>query len=139
MATHQSNCWFILHPLFIQLTNEGFFDRYKQGSSQNSNESFNSLDWSLSPKEQYNSPLETPLSISLAVCIYNSGMEYTISTLLKWENMEVDKNSQRQWQLIDEERLYVGNYKNRERYQIKKKITKTFRNKKTGCFSAWGG
>ena len=60
----------VLHPLFIRLTNEGFFGRCKQGSTQNSNESFNSLVWSLSPKEQYNSPLEISLSISLAVCIY---------------------------------------------------------------------
>ena len=65
---------------------------------------FNSLFWSFSPKEQYNLPLGTSHSNSLAVCLYNSSMEYTISRLLKQANMEVDKNLKRQWQLIEEER-----------------------------------
>ena len=34
---------YVLNPSFIRLTNEGFLDRYKQGSTQNSNESFNLL------------------------------------------------------------------------------------------------
>ena len=124
----------VLHPLFIRLTNEGFRDGCKKGSTQNSSKSFNSLVWSRSPKEQYNSPLETSLSISLAVCIYNSGMEYTISSLLKRANMEVDKNSQRQWQLIDEERLCVGNYKNREDIKLKRKSRKRSEMKKQDAF-----
>ena len=124
----------VLHPLFIQLTNECFLDSCKQGSTQNSNESFNSLVWSLSPKEQYNSPLETSLSISLAVCIYNSGMEYTISSLVKWANTEVDKNSQRHCQLTDKGRLYLGNYKNREDIKLKRKSRKHSEIKKQDAF-----
>ena len=72
------------------------------------------------PKEQYNSPLETSLSISLTVSIYNSGVKYTKSSLLQG-NMEVDKNLKRQWQLIDKERLHVGNYKNKEDIKLKRK------------------
>ena len=34
---------YVLNPSFIRLKNEGFLDRYKQGSTQNSNESFNLL------------------------------------------------------------------------------------------------
>ena len=77
-------------------SNEGFLDRCKQVSTQNLNESFNSLVWILSPKEQYNSPLEALLSISLAAFVCNSGMGYTISSLLKQANMEVNKNLKNQ-------------------------------------------
>ena len=48
--------------------------------------------------------------------------------------MEVDKNSQRQWQLIDEERLYVGNYKDREDIKFKRKSRKRFEMKKQDAF-----
>ena len=125
----------VVHPLFIRLTNEGFLDRCKQGSTQNSNKSFNTLVWSLCPKEQYNSPLETSLSISLAVWIYNSGMEYTTWSLLRRANMKMDKNSQRQWQLTNSRRKIICRERQKSgRYQIKKKITKTFQNKKQDTF-----
>ena len=61
-------------------------------------------------------------------------MEYTISSLLKRANTEVDKNSQRQWQLIDGERLYVGKYKNREEIKLKRKSRKRSEIKKQDAF-----
>ena len=61
-------------------------------------------------------------------------MEYTISSLLKRANTEVDKNSQRQWQLIHDERLYVGNYKNRVDIKLKRKSRKRSEIRKQDAF-----
>lgn len=96
----------VVNPLFIRHSNEDFLNKYKQGSTQNSNEAFNSSMCSLFSKQQYNSSIEKLLSISLTVCIYNSCMQYT--SLLKLANMEVRENSQRQWQLINEEKVSIG-------------------------------
>ena len=110
------------NPLFIRHSNEDFLDRCKQGSTQNSNESFNSSMCSLFSKQQYNFPIEKLLSISLSVRIYNSCMQYT--SLLKLTNMELGKNSQKQWQLINEEKLSIGIYKYREDIKLKRKLRK---------------
>ena len=61
-------------------------------------------------------------------------MEYTTSSLLNQANMEVGKNLTKQWQLIDEERLYFRELHKPGRYKIKMKIKKTFRNKKQDAF-----
>lgn len=47
------------------------------------NESFNHLLWSLCRKEQYVSPLETSRALSLSVCVYNSGLNYTTEKLFE--------------------------------------------------------
>ena len=97
---------------------------------------FNSLFWSFSLKEQYNLPLGTSHSNSLAVCLYNSGMEYTISSLLKQANMEVDKNLKKAIATDRGRKIIFRELQKPGRYEIKTKITKMFTNKKLGCFSA---
>ena len=73
----------VVTPIFKRLADEAFLEGCKNVSNQNANESFNNVLWSFCPKEQFNSPLTTSLAISLAICVYNSGLQYTFTNLLK--------------------------------------------------------
>ena len=67
----------LVTPIFNHLANESFLDSCKNVSNQNANKLFNNVLWSFYPKERSNSPLSTFLVVSLAVCIYNSGLQCT--------------------------------------------------------------
>ena len=93
----------VIHPVFIRLTNEGFLEKCTQGHSQNGNESFITLVWSLSPKENYNNPLETSLAIDLAVKV----------------KLEIDPVMSRQWKALVRLRVLSGECKCREETKLK--------------------
>ena len=77
--------------------------------NQNDNESFNKVSWSLCPKEQLNSST-TPFAVSLAVCLYNYGFQYILTSLLKNVGLEFDMCSQRQCRSMNKERRRKGGY-----------------------------
>ena len=73
----------VVTPIFKRLADEAFLEGCKDVSNQNANESFNNVLWTFCPEEQFNSLLTTSLAISLAICVYNSGLQYTFTNLLK--------------------------------------------------------
>ena len=62
------------------------------------------------PKERFNSPLSTSLAVSLAVCIYNSDLQYTLPNLIKKCNLSCSKKSVKQWHRMDKKRIRKGDY-----------------------------
>ena len=103
-----------ISPVFKRLAGITFLEKCKQCTDQNANESFNSMVWSLSPKEQYNSPMETSLALNIAVCIYNSGMEYAMVKLFEKSNLDFKYSMLQQWRMIDKERVQRSDYSVRE-------------------------
>ena len=120
--------------LFMHVTNEGLLDRCKKGSNQNANESFNTLVWSLSLKEKYNSMLDTSFSVSLVVCFYNNNMECTLCSLIKLGNTESETNMFRQSRQMNEEKIYRRNYKSKDNTKLKWKLQKSSVTKKQDAF-----
>ena len=72
----------VVTPIFKRLADEAFLG-CKNVSNQNVNESFNNVLWSFCPKEQFNLPLTTSFTVSLAICVCNSGLQYTLTNLLE--------------------------------------------------------
>ena len=64
---------------------------------------FNNVLWSFCPKEQFSSPLSASLADSLAVYIYNSGLQCTVANLMKKCNFSYSKKSVEQWHRMDNE------------------------------------
>ena len=83
----------VVTPIFKRLADEAFLEGCKNVSNQNANESFNNVLWSFFSKEQFNSPLTTSLAISLAISVYNSGLQYTLTNLLEKCNSEFNNKS----------------------------------------------
>ena len=100
----------VMKPLFSRLSDVTFLEKCKECSTQNANESFNSLVWSLSPKEKFNSPIETSVAVNLAVCLFNNGIEYTLTNLLQKADMVITNGMRAQWREMDEERIKQGDY-----------------------------
>ena len=67
------------------------------------------------------------LAISLTVCVYSSGLQYTLTNFLEKCNLEFRKKSLYQWSKMDKERIVKGDHSEREE---RKKCTKT-KQKKT--------
>ena len=76
----------------------------------NANESFNNVLWSLCPKEQFYFPTATSFPASLAVFLYNSGLQYTLTNLLKKVGLKFDTCSQRHKRSMDKEKTRKGGY-----------------------------
>ena len=94
IATKQSLCKLVKLPFtdailavinlaFQRLATIEFLEGCKSCRTQNPNEALNHVIWSLAPKEQYVSPLETSLAISLGICLFNNGTQYTYSNLIE--------------------------------------------------------
>ena len=63
------------------------------------------MSWSLFPNEQFNYPTTMRFTVSLAVRLYNSGLEKKLTSLLKSAGIEFDFCSQKQWHSMDKEKM----------------------------------
>ena len=75
-------------PVFTRLANVNFLESVKHCSTQNPCEALNHVIWSLAPKEQHVSPMQTSLAVNIGVCIFNSGTEYTLKQLFNRSNLD---------------------------------------------------
>ena len=105
----------VVTPIFNRLGKLGFLEGCK-------NVSFNKVLWSLCPKEQFNSPTATFFVVSVAVCFYNSGLDYTLTSLLKNTGLESDTCSQRESRSVDKERMRKGGYAVGDAWKEKRKL-----------------
>ena len=118
----------VVTPIFDRFAEEAFLEGCKNVSNQNANESFNNVLQSFSPKEQFNSPLTTSLAIGLAICVYNSGLQFTVTNLLKKCDLEFNNKSLDQWYKMYKERNVQGDYAAREERKKARKQKKTKQN-----------
>ena len=96
--------------VFIRPVSVSFLEPCKNCSNQNASESFNSVVCSLSPKETFNSSMETSFAINLAVCLFNDGFEFTLRSALSAAGLSFTECSLQQWRNIDNERIENGDY-----------------------------
>ena len=81
--------------MFQRLASVEFLEGCRDCKTQNPNEALNHQIRSYVPKEQFtSSPLET--SLNLAACIFDNGMEETITNLFQAADMEISENIQKQ-------------------------------------------
>ncbi|XP_057304114.1 uncharacterized protein LOC130641359 [Hydractinia symbiolongicarpus] len=128
-----------LIPLFTRLANQEFLEGVKQCYTQNPNESLHHLIWTIVPKEQNNSPEEISLGISLGVCIFNSGINYTLTSLFKKCSLQYTETMSNKWKAIDNERIKNAEYKNQETVKLRRKEKKRSRCKKQDAFQRQEG
>ena len=76
------------------------------GVRQSFNESFHNTLWKLSPKNCYNSVLETQFLLHLATLILDQGYEARFSNLFQISGISVSSNMLTQWQKEDKIRKY---------------------------------
>ena len=124
----------VMLPLFNRLSDESFLEGCKECYTQNPNESVHHIIWSLATKDQFNSPMETSLAISLGTCVFNSGLEYTAYNLLKSCDITVSQSMVQAWRKIDNERMQQSEYKERESVQLRRKQVKRNACKKQDAF-----
>ena len=71
--------------------------------------------YGLFSQKNFNSPLTTSLAISSAICVYNSGLQYTLTNLLEKCNLEFNDKSLDQWYKMDKEKNIKGDYAAQEK------------------------
>ena len=98
----------VINPVFQRLASVEFLKGCKSCRTQNPNKALNHVIWSLAPKEQYVSPLETPLAITLGVFLFNNGMQYTYSNLIEMAGIDTTYTMLQKWAKFDTYRVYKG-------------------------------
>ena len=77
-----------INSVFQGLPSVESLEGCKSCRTQNPNETLDHVIWSLVPKKQYDSPLETSLAISLDVFLFNNGMQCTYSNLIEMAGID---------------------------------------------------
>ena len=102
--------------------------------TQNANESLHHVIWGLCPKEQYTSPQECSLAVSLGVLLFNSGMEVIYPELLSNLDVTVTPRMLKTWRKVDNARVRDGEYKEREEVKVRRRKFKKQKAKKADAF-----
>ena len=87
----------VINPVCQRLASVEFLESCKSCRTQNPNEALNHVIWSLAPKEQYVSPLETRLAISLGVYLFNNSMQYTYSNVIEMTGIDTIYTMLQKW------------------------------------------
>jgi hypothetical protein len=124
----------VVKPVFDRLGDAKFLAGCEKCLTQNPNESLHHVIWGLAPKEQYTSPRETSLAVSLGCLLFNSGMEVTYSQLLPHIGLNVSGEMVNAWIKIDKKRSYGAEYKERSIIKERRKKYKRQRAKKADAF-----
>jgi hypothetical protein len=124
----------VIKPVFDRLGDANFLAGCEKCATQNPNESLHHVIWGLAPKEQYTSPRETSLAVSLGCLLFNSGMEVTYSQLLPKIGLNVDDNMVKEWNKVDKKRLCAAEYKEKSAVKNRRKKYKRQRAKKADAF-----
>jgi len=66
-------CLDLIRPVFEELCSRDSLERVVQGGSQNANEAFHSLLWTMVPKHRYCSSIILRIGMGLATMVYNDG------------------------------------------------------------------
>ncbi|CAM2726333.1 unnamed protein product [Rotaria socialis] len=70
-----------IRSAFEELAHPDTLKRVRNGGSQNANESFHSILWSLAPKNRYSTGVMIDLCVAMAVSFYNDGYQSIIPVL----------------------------------------------------------
>ena len=124
----------VLKPVFDRLGDENFLSGCERCATQNPNESLHHVIWALAPKEQYTSPRETCLAVSLGCLLFNSGAEVTYSQLLPKIGLRVDEKMVNEWKRIDMKRINTAEYKEKSVVKKRRKKYKRQRANKADAF-----
>lgn len=78
-------------PIYEELTSDDLLTRCIGGFTQNSNESFNSVVWSMAPKTVSSGKNILDIAANMAVCTYNDGLS-SIMEIMKAMGMSIGEN-----------------------------------------------
>ena len=73
----------LLKPIFVDLSNEELLKRCILGTTQNSNESVNSLVWICCPKHKFHGPKTVKYAAASAVLAFNGGSSRSVRLMEK--------------------------------------------------------
>lgn len=114
----------VLQPLFDRLGDERLLAACEKCYTQNNNECLHHVIWNKAPKEQFNSPQEVSIAISLGVLEFSSGFERTYTDLLEIVNLTIHEDMTTTWSEIDNERIRKVNYRASFETKLKRKKNK---------------
>ena len=103
----------VVEPIFHDLTDENLLKRCLGKNTQNNNECFNSLIWSMVPKHNFTSGPIVEIAAWIAACLFNEGSTILLNIL---ESMGVNcgANAYNYTVIRDKERIRKAEFVNRQ-------------------------
>lgn len=80
-----------IEPIYIELSNDKLLERCLGGFTQNSNESFNSVVWTMAPKVTSSGKTVLDMATDIAVCNFNDGLT-SIMAIMQVLQMPIGQN-----------------------------------------------
>jgi hypothetical protein len=129
-----------LLPTFTALSDPKLLSGCLDGLTQNANESLHHNIWNLVPKEQFHSPSEVSVGISLAVTAFNDGWQSTMAGVMGMSQSQiVTGHSRFVWDTLDQKRITEGNRANDPQIKLKRKERRKASKKTADGFHAAEG
>ena len=91
-----------IKPIFYDLTDKTLLRKCLDGLSQNPNESFNNLIWTICPKNKYHGVQTVETAVGLSVIMYNDGMSGLFSV---FENLKLECGTSAQSVFLNMDKL----------------------------------
>ena len=113
-----------IQPLFDRLSKKEFLAACEEVKTQNLNECYHGVVWSLAPKNQYVSPSETKLAVGIATLLFNQGSEKTFVDICDAIGCSVNKNMKLQWASIDKSKELNRHKRQKESSKKRRKVLK---------------
>ena len=120
----------VMQPLFSRLGSVEFLSACKHCRTQNVNESYHNVVWSMAPKSCYVSSAETKLAFELATLLFNKGHQRCLQDVCGEIGVTAHENMKNQWNLTDIEKQsnksrQKGETFKQRRKKLKRKFVKT--------------
>ena len=118
-----------LKPIYQNLTKDSYLKRLLHGKTQNQNESFNAMIWDRIPKTKYVALPQLELGVYDAICAFNIGLKSTVLIFQKL-GMIPGYFLVKGYQSLNDKRISLSTYKNREKNKQRRKFLRGRKNKK---------
>ena len=84
-----------------------FLAAFENSRTQNLNESYHHIVWSLAPKGSHVSPLDTRLAVQVVTLLFNKDVNKCFTNIFHSMDMNITDNMKNQWISIDEQKSKI--------------------------------
>ena len=116
-------------PIYQRLSQDDLLQKCLHGKTQNQNESLNGMIWQRVPKEVFVGRELLEFGMCDAISHFNMGAK-TILKLLEELNISSGKYTQQGCDVLDKERIYVAEYKEKDSSKKRRKVLRGKKKKK---------
>jgi len=109
----------VIQPLFNRLGSREFLSGCVKYRTQNINEFYHNVIWSLAPKSKHTGPLETKLAVGLRTLLFNVGFKSSFQSICYDVGINDTENMLEQLEVMDNEKIYNEHRQAQKKFKLR--------------------